>query len=72
MKPSPSGVEGVSMMRDVEARYALRGRSLRYMVLMPLGTWLAKGTLRVLRVREVSNAERGDYVDVVLGYDAYQ
>ncbi len=60
------------MMRDVEARYALRGKALRYTVLSPVGTWLGKGALRVLRVREESNAEQGEYVDLVLGYDTYE
>ena len=60
------------MMRDVEARYALRGRRIRYNVLSPVGTWFGEGALRVLRVREETNAESGDVVDVVLGYEAYR
>lgn len=62
----------VTMMRDVEARYSLRGRLLRYTVLRPVGTWMGSGALRVLRVREVPNVETGDVVDVVLGYEAYR
>jgi hypothetical protein len=53
-------------MPDVEVRFALRGRNLRYTVLRPYGNWLARGTLRVLRVRE-----NEDGVDLVLGYDSY-
>lgn len=60
----------LAMMRDVEARYALRGRRLRYTVLRPLGTWFGRGALRVLRVREQSGPT-GDVVDLVLGYDGY-
>ena len=63
---------GVTMMRDVEARYALRERPLRYTVLTPVGAYMGVGALRVLRVREEGNAERGDFVDVVLGYEAYR
>jgi hypothetical protein len=62
----------VVMMRDVEARYALRERPLRYTVLAPVGLHYGVGALRVLRVREVSNAESGDVADVVLGYDSYE
>lgn len=62
----------IALMRDVEARYALRGRALRYTVLAPLGEWMGRGALRVLRVREDAHAERGDVVDVVLGYDSYE
>ncbi len=54
------------LMRDVEARYALRGRMLRYTVLAPFGRWLARGNLRVLRV-----SEREEYLDLVLGYESY-
>lgn len=62
----------VTMMRDVDARYALRGRPLRYTVLAPVGAYMGVGALRVLRIREERNAERGDFVDVVLGYEAYR
>ncbi len=61
----------VTMMRDVEARYALRGRNLRYTVLVPVGTWLGRGALRVLRVSEFLSPQHGEIVDVVLGYDGY-
>jgi hypothetical protein len=60
------------LARDVEARYALRDRRLRYTVLAPLGTWLALGALRVLRVRDASGPDGADLVELVLGYDAYE
>ncbi len=59
-------------MRDVEARYALRDRPLRYTVLAPFGTWLGSGVLRVLRVRDASGPDGADMVELVLGYDAYE
>ncbi|MGH7737939.1 MAG: hypothetical protein ACREMP_08775 [Candidatus Tyrphobacter sp.] len=62
----------LTMMRDVEARFALRGRRLRYTVLTPFGSRIGRGALRVLRVTESMNAESGDVVDVVLGYEAYR
>jgi hypothetical protein len=56
----------IVLMRDVEARYALRGKPLRYTVLAPYGEWLGRGNLRVLRV-----SEREEYLDLVLGYESY-
>lgn len=56
----------IVLMRDVEARYALRGRRLRYTVLAPFGGWLGQGSLRVLRV-----SESEEYLDLVLGYESY-
>jgi hypothetical protein len=59
------------MMRDVEARFALQGRPVRYTVLRPYGNWFGRGALRVLRVSERISPQRGELVDVVLGYDGY-
>lgn len=58
------------LVRDVEARFALRGKRLRCSVLAPVGTWLGRGALRVLRVQvvEVGDAEA---VELVLGYESY-
>ncbi len=66
-------IEDLILVRDVEARYALRGRLLRYVVLAPFGNWVGRGALRVLRAR-LSSAEgdAGELVDLVLGYDAYE
>ncbi len=58
------------LARDVEARFALRGRRLRYTILAPIGAWLGVGALRVLRVRAVDAVE-GETLDLVLGYERY-
>lgn len=58
--------EDITLMRDVNARFALRSKPLRYTVLAPFGAWLAQGDLRVLRV-----SEKEEYLDLVLGYESY-
>ena len=60
------------LARDIEARYALRDRRVRYTVLAPFGAWFASGALRVLRVRDASGPDGADMVELVLGYDAYE
>jgi hypothetical protein len=61
----------LALIPDVEARFALRGRSLRYVVLAPYGTWLGRGRLRVLRMRSLESAE-GEAIELILGYDSYE
>ena len=56
----------LTLMPEVQARAALRGRRVRLCVLAPLGNWLGVGVLRVLRAREL-----GDTVELVCGYEAY-
>jgi hypothetical protein len=58
-------------MPDVDARFALRGRQLRYTVLSPYGAWFGRGRLRVLRMRTLESAE-GESVELILGYDSYE
>jgi hypothetical protein len=60
----------LTMMTDVEARRALTGRELRYRVLSPLGAWLGRGSLRVLRVKAIEDNAAG--LDVILGYESYE
>ena len=54
-------------MPETRARRALSGRELSFSVLAPLGAWLGRGTLRVLRVRESD-----DGIELVTGYEAYE
>lgn len=54
-------------MPEVHARRALCGRKLSFSVLAPLGPWLGRGTLRVLRVREAD----GD-LELIAGYESYE
>lgn len=61
------------LLREVEARYALRQHRLRYSMLAPLGAWIGCGALRVLRAsRAAESGGAGDLIDLVLGYDAYE
>ncbi len=65
--------EDLILLRDVEARYALRGRLLHYTVLAPFGGWVGRGALRVLRAMVTGpQGDAGEIVDLVLGYDAYE
>lgn len=54
-------------MPETHARRALNGRELSLTVLAPLGSWLGRGTLRVLRVREA-----GGRFELITGYEAYE
>lgn len=54
-------------MPETHARRALSGRELSFTVLAPLGSWLGRGTLRVLRVRE-----SGSGIELITGYEAYE
>ncbi|MDQ6823378.1 MAG: hypothetical protein M3Z07_02645 [Candidatus Eremiobacteraeota bacterium] len=54
-------------MPETHARRALSGRELSFTVLAPLGSWLGRGTLRVLRVRESAGC-----IELVTGYEAYE
>jgi hypothetical protein len=60
----------LTMMTDVEARRALTGRELRYRILSPLGAWMGRGNLRVLRVKALEDNPAG--LDVTLGYESYE
>lgn len=59
------------MVTDVEARRALRGRALRYEVLAPVGAWLGRGHLRVLRVKPQAEGDAA-CLHVTLGYESYE
>lgn len=54
-------------MPETHARRALCGRELSFTVLAPLGSWLGRGTLRVLRVREADGA-----LELITGYESYE
>ena len=54
-------------MPETHARRVLNGRNLSFSVIAPLGSWLGRGTLRVLRVREA-----GGCIELITGYEAYE
>jgi hypothetical protein len=59
------------MLTDVEARRALSGRTLRYEVLAPVGSWLGCGDLRVLRVKPQADGDTAE-LQITLGYESYE
>ena len=60
--------EDVILMPEVRARLALETQRLRMRVLVPFGSWIGCGTLRVLRLK--INDDRS--ADIVAGYDSYR
>jgi hypothetical protein len=63
--------EELVLVPEVEARRALAGRRIRLQVLVPFGSWIGCGTLRVLR-STFRQAETGEpEVELVVGYEAY-
>ncbi|MBV8153333.1 MAG: hypothetical protein JO029_09525 [Candidatus Eremiobacteraeota bacterium] len=60
--------EDLVLAREVDARRALRGRKLRLALLAPLGPWLGRGALRVLRVRDLGD----DFTELLTGYESYE
>ncbi|MBV8722995.1 MAG: hypothetical protein JO277_12645, partial [Candidatus Eremiobacteraeota bacterium] len=41
---------------------------LRFALLAPLGPWLGRGALRVLRVRDLGD----DFTELLTGYESYE
>ena len=60
--------DDLTLMPEVSARAALAGRPVRFSVLAPVGAWLGRGTLRVLRA---SGAE-DEVVELICGYESYE
>jgi hypothetical protein len=58
--------EDFVLLREVEARRRLGNRRIRLQVLVPYGSWIGSGALRVLRMKM-----HDDVVDVTAGYEAY-
>lgn len=59
------------LVPEVEARRALAGRRVHLQVLVPFGSWIGCGRLRVLR-STLRQAESGEpEVDLIVGYEAY-
>jgi len=57
-------------MPEVQARRVLAGRTVRFVVLSPLGPFAGRGTLRVLRARP--NSSDDSCVELVCGYESYE
>lgn len=60
-------LEDFVLMPELEARRALRGQSIAFSVLAPVGSYAGRGTLRVLRIRP-----RDERIELVCGYESYE
>jgi hypothetical protein len=60
--------EDLVLLPEVQARRALGAARIRLQVLMPYGSWIGCGTLRVLRLK--MNDDRS--AELIAGYDAYR
>ena len=56
------------LLPEVQARLALGAQRLKVRVLVPFGSWVGCGTLRVLRLK-IHDDRSGD---LVIGYDSYR
>jgi hypothetical protein len=75
--------EELTLAPEVQARRVLQGRRIRLQVLVPHGSWIGCGTLRVLRVKmnecfdeacpERSRGAQDDKeVELIVGYESYK
>jgi hypothetical protein len=60
-------LEDLVLMPEVDARRALRDRSIAFSVLAPVGAYAGRGVLRVLRARPLENR-----IELVCGYESYE
>ena len=59
--------EDLVLMPEVDARRLLSERALSFRVLSPVGTFLGRGRLRVLRVKPA-----GEALELICGYESYE
>lgn len=67
--------EDLVLVPEVEARRALSERRIRLQVLVPVGSWIGYGRLRVLRLKVADareNDPNGADVELIVGYEAYK
>ncbi|MGC1379619.1 MAG: hypothetical protein WA814_01205 [Candidatus Baltobacteraceae bacterium] len=60
--------QDLTLLPEVQARHALRDRSVRMHVLAPYGAWLGRGALRVLRMK----VNEDQSADLTVGYESYE
>ena len=65
-------LEDLALMPERQARRSLAGRPLQFSLLAPVGAFMGRGVLRVLRARPVSH-ESGETcaIELVCGYESY-
>ena len=60
-------LEDLVLMPETDARKALAGTPLAFVVLAPVGQYAGRGRLRVLRARP-----RESMIELVCGYESYE
>ncbi len=62
------------LMPEVQARRALADRAIRLHTLVPYGSWIGCGTLRVLRLalRQGQGDTGETEVELTVGYESYR
>jgi hypothetical protein len=62
------------LMPEVQARRALAGRPIRLHTLVPYGSWIGCGALRVLRLtlRQAQGDTGETEVELTAGYESYK
>ncbi len=60
--------DDLTLMPEVRARRVLADRAIRLHTLVPYGSWIGCGTLRVLRLR----IDEDGAADLTVGYESYR
>lgn len=62
------------LMPEVQARRVLAGRPIRLHTLVPYGSWIGCGALRVLRLalRQAQGDSGESEVELTVGYESYK
>lgn len=61
-------IDDVILVPEVLARRALGDRPIRLQMLVPVGSWIGCGALRVLRLK----VDEGGFADLTVGYESYR
>ncbi len=60
--------DDLTLMPEVQARHVLADRAIRLHTLVPYGSWIGCGTLRVLRLK----IDEDGSADLTVGYESYR
>ena len=60
------------LMPEVQARRVLADRPIRMHTLVPYGSWIGCGALRVLRLTIQAQDGTGETVELTVGYESYK
>ncbi|HZZ65469.1 MAG TPA: hypothetical protein VFE17_08225 [Candidatus Baltobacteraceae bacterium] len=65
-------LEDLALMPERQARRSLAGHPVRFSLLAPVGAFMGRGVLRVLRARPVAhNTGQAFTIELVCGYESY-